>query len=308
MDDALARQLAALTNRFYEKAARSFSATRQQPWQGWELLWHEAAPLLGAARSEHPLRVLDVGCGNLRFVRFLASKAPSGIEAWGVDSCPALMAEGAVALDADADADAAQDAEGIPAPAPHAHLRQMDVAAALLDGAAPDALARGFDAPPADLVVAFGLLHHMPTADARGRLMRALVQAVRPGGLVAVTLWQFAADPRLRAKAEQATARGCAQLGLPPLPAGDYLMGWQDDENAFRYCHSFAEEEVDALAATASIPGAAASVHGAAEPDSASSMAPRLGVGPLAAREVARFSADGKSGDLNRYLLLQRTE
>ncbi len=303
MDDTLARQLAALTRQFYARTAPSFSATRQQPWDGWEQLWGRIAPLAEPHDLGRPLRVLDVGCGNLRFERFLAQHAEGPVEAWGVDNCPALMAEGA------AHAAAERGAAGRLA----AHLVELDLAGALLDGAAPDALAARFGAPPADLAVAFGLFHHIPGAAARQRLMQALVAAVRPGGIVAVSLWQFACDPRLRAKAQRATARGRAQLGLPPLPAGDYLMGWQDDADAFRYCHHFAEEEVDALAAAAvaaSPDATRAPSDSKLDPTTASSASSAISPLPaaLTAREVARFSADGKPGNLNRYLVLQRTE
>ena len=128
-----------------------------------------------------------------------------------------------------------------------------------------------------------------------------------------MSLWQFACDPRLRAKAQRATARGRAQLGLPPLPAGDYLMGWQDDADAWRYCHHFAEEEVDALAAAAvaaSPDATRAPSDSKLDPTTASSASSAMSPLPaaLTAREVARFSADGKPGNLNRYLVLQRTE
>ena len=294
MDDTLARQLAALTRQFYARTAPSFSATRQQPWDGWEQLWGRTAPLAEPHDPGRPLRVLDVGCGNLRFERFLAQHAEGPVEAWGVDNCPALMAEGA------AHAAAERGATGRLA----VNLVELDLADALLDGTAPDALAARFGAPPADLAVAFGLFHHVPGAAARQRLMQALVTAVRPGGIVAASFWQFARDPRLHTKAQQATARGCAQLGLPPLPPGDYLMGWQDDADAFRYCHHFAEEEVDALAAAAV--AVAASPDATRAPSASSAMSP-LPAAPTA-REVARFSADGKPGNLNRYLVLQRAE
>ena len=293
MDDALAHQLINLTSQFYGKAASSFSATRQQPWEGWEQLWELAAPRLridaegpmgtprpdegskapegsasahlgtmGGPTAERPLRVLDVGCGNLRFEQFLEAKAPGAWEAWAVDDCPALMAEGA--------------SDGTLAK--RTTLQQLDVMGALLEGAGVEELADAFDPPPVDLAVAFGFLHHVPGADARERLMRALARSVRPGGLVAVSLWQFADDERLRAKAKEATARGRAALDLPPLDPGDYLLGWQHDPHLFRYGHSFTEAEADELA----------------QP-----LAPQ-------ARELVRFSADGKSGQLNRYLLLER--
>lgn len=365
MNDELAQRLAALTSRFYDQIAPSFSATRQRPWQGWERLWDEVAPLVRPFDSERPLRVLDVGCGNLRFERLLEAKAPGAWEAWCVDGCPALMEEGVACLAeamgtpllagakapktlggdggrATGGKDDGQGAigegsgqttlerDGSPAtpgkrPAASAlwaggslpvALRELDVIEALLDGAPAGSLARAFGAPAADLAVAFGFLHHVPGAEARARLLQALVQAVRPGGLIAVSLWQFADDERLHAKAEEATARGSAQMGLPSLPAGDYLLGWQDDPSIFRYCHSFDEAEVDALAAAAAAAGtpdaAAAAAPSTTSTTGAAAAAPRVvddagpHPAPPAAREVARFSADGKPGNLNRYLVLRR--
>lgn len=258
IDIGTARQLCALTKGFYERASASFSATRQAPWPGWQRIWEAAERLIGPLRGSAPLEVLDVGCGNLRFERFLADQLGGSYRAWAVDDCDALVAEG--------HPDAATTT-----------LRKLDVVGALAEGAGPAELAASFGAPPCSLAVAFGFLHHVPRFEWRVALLGAMAQALRPGGLLAVSLWQFADDPRLRAKAADATARGCQQLGLPPLPPGDHLLGWQDDD-AFRYCHHFTEEEADRLSA--------ALAH--------------------EAREVARFSADGRTGSLNRYLLWQR--
>lgn len=259
IDIGTARQLCALTKRFYERASASFSATRQAPWPGWQHVWKMTDQQLGPFDDAHPLEVLDVGCGNLRFERFLADQLGSAYRAWAIDDCEALMAEGRP--------DAATTT-----------LRKLDVAGALADGAGPTGLAAAFEAPPCSVAVAFGLLHHVPRLEWRVALLRAMAEALRPGGLLAVSLWQFADDPRLRPKAADATERGCCQLGLPPLPPDDFLMGWQGDASAFRYCHHFAEEEADQLSA--------ALAHEACE--------------------VARFSADGRTGSLNRYLIWQR--
>ena len=62
------------------------------------------------------------------------------------------------------------------------------------------------------------------------------------------------------------------------LDLGDYLLGWQESE-CFRYCHSFEEDEIDTLVKS-------------------------LGSSAL---ECDRFSADGASGTLNRYVVLQRS-
>lgn len=261
LDVATARKLVELTLSFYDHVGSSFSATRQSPWPGWDRAWRTAQQIMAPLAEEAPLRLLDMGCGNLRFERFVAQQLSRSFEAWGVDSCPALAEEGAP-----------DDC--------HLHLRELDIAGALLGDMSAAALADACEAPQADLAVAFGLFHHVPTADARKRLMEALVHAVRPGGVVIASLWRFADDERLAAKAQAVTARARKAHGLPSLPPDDFLMGWQDDLGAFRYCHHFPEAEVNTLART---------------------------VEPMA-READRFSADGRSGTLNRYLVLQRHE
>lgn len=276
MDEALARRMAALTQSFYQRSAESFSATRQAPWDGWQRVWELSKRELGPFDAATPLKVLDIGAGNLRFERFLEQEAESPLHAWAIDSCQALIAAGL--------AEQEETQLGKPLLA-GAHgstaavaVRPLDVMALLADGANAEGLARAFDAPLCDVAVAFGFLHHVPRADWRSAILQAMATCVRPGGLMALSLWQFADDARLRAKADEATARGISAHGLPALPENDYLLGWQDDPQAFRYCHHFTETEVDTLAA---------------------SVAPH-------AREVARFSADGRTGSLNRYLLLQR--
>ncbi|WP_165053828.1 MULTISPECIES: class I SAM-dependent methyltransferase [unclassified Adlercreutzia] len=293
MDPITAQRLSDLTRDFYQRVSASFSETRSRAWEGWERMLEECeitgdagereqasrcegagegmraggqADLFAAAHAamtapEPTLRVLDLGCGNLRFERFLAARAGRPVEAFAVDNCAPLVAQGA--------------RDEFPEDV-RIRFQLLDVTGALHAGAD---LVRALDAPACDLAVAFGLMHHVPTFDQRVRVLEALADHVRPGGHVAVALWQFARSDKLRAKAEAATARGCAACGIDPekLEEGDYLMGWQDEQDVFRYCHHFDEAEADALARA---------------------MGPR-------AREVARFSADGKDAPLNRYLVFK---
>lgn len=308
MDTATARTLSTLTSDFYARVSSSFSETRQHAWQGWERVTKETADAIRPG-----MRVLDLGCGNLRFERFLIGRiANSGAEsearagsagraaasseavahdkraaantsgrllrAWAVDNCAPLV--GGV--------DGARRKAGargdLPAAAfvrsAHVDVRLVDLAEALLDDD-PAALDAGIDAPPCDLAVAFGFMHHLPLPAQRTRALRALVRHARPGGFVAVSFWQFARSEKLLAKARTATAEGRAAHGLPPFETGDYLLGWQHERGVYRFCHHFEEREIDALVRDAM----------AEAPD---------------VRETARFSADGKRGDLNRYLILQR--
>ena len=268
MDADIARGLIALNNRFYAEHAASFSATRSAPWAGWSQLLDElrsAGGLSGCSK----LSALDLACGNLRFERFLAEALPAcELRVHAVDSCPALI-ERAPAMDA-----------------ARIHYQQLDILEELLSRETPPhAMPRKpFDESAYDLTVCFGFMHHVPGAALRQRLLDLLVDATAPHGFIALSCWQFMGDARLAAKALQADDFASA---APPFPGfslhaleeHDHFLGWQDDARPLRYCHHFADADIDNLVA-----------H----------VAPR-------ARELARWSADGRSGTLNRYLLLQRS-
>ena len=241
-------------------------------------------------RSEHArpaLSVLDLACGNLRFEAFLAKElADTDLAFHTADDCDALV-KGAPWRPDPADGAALGNRA---AGSIRWHHQSFDVLAALdaegrSDGAALDAetpgggpaLAEALQTPRCDLAVSFGFLHHIPLPRWREEVLAALAAKVRPGGFVIVSLWRFLENPLLARKAEATHEHALAELGLPPLEAGDRLLGWRDEPGAYRYCHSFTDGEIDALAAS---------------------------VGH-AVTEVARFRADGRDGALNSYLVLQ---
>ncbi len=152
--------------------------------------------------------------------------------------------------------------------------RTVDVLEALLNGHDPLDGTEAFD-----LTVCFGFLHHVPGEKLRHTLLDTLVRHTRAGGVIALSLWQFMNDPRLARKAEAAEA-AMREQGFPvnALDAHDHFLGWQNSIQPVRYCHHFSESEVDALSARLT---------------------------QLGAREIDRFSADGRSGTLNRYLICQ---
>ena len=249
-------QLSRITSEFYAQQAQSFSATRQMPWQGWQRCLDAMPQLLSGEKPS----VLDIGCGNLRFVRFLFDEA--GIAPgtyFAVDNCKPLVESG------DAGAHL-----------PQVTFIELDVINSLLD----NTLSLRLTIPACDLVVAFGFLHHVPGAEKRLQLLRTLLEKVKPGGFVCVSFWQFMNSQKLAAKAQETTAQGLQALGIDTseLEEHDYLIGWQDKENTWRYCHHFSQEELDELFA---------------------SLGPDVQV-------CAQFSADGKDNNLNRYVILQR--
>lgn len=354
------RKLNALTSDFYAREAASFSATRLAPWHGWERAWEliaaraatqapfpgndtAQAPLPGhdavqaplsdritrtpssyAGNPDGPLAVLDLGCGNLRFERFLAERTNAPMRVTALDNCPDLASFGTDSLSAafsrnlnnlsalaktkEGDAltyphpigsplsapaktkeeDAAEQSTNFPGKAV-VDLRALDIVETLLDGTFADRLPHD----ECDLAVAFGLMHHLPTFRLRARVLEGLLGSLRPGGFAVVSFWQFLNDPRLAAKATAATVEGRAAHHLPAFQENDFLLGWQHAEGVYRFCHHTPEDEIDALLAAIREPSAP-STSGCTPP------------APLPFREVARFSADGKLGNLNRYLILQR--
>ncbi len=286
------------TARFYQLNAASFSATRKAPWAGWNRLFEgsaadfagtsDAAQTSDVVRTDFasapdvtqsrdatqasdalrtnlasaldaaqlPVRVLDVACGNLRFERFLQERFPNRtLRMDALDNCVAL----------------ANDLpQGVT-------FHECDVLQALVEGTLSDWL------PGAryQLVASFGFMHHVPGHANRVRLLRELCSRVAPGGFAAFSFWQFMKEPGLATRAKESTAQAIEALGVKGLRAdelesGDYLLGWQGGHEAFRYCHSFDDAEIDALVSDAG----------------------------LASRVVDRFEADGRTGNLNAYLVI----
>ena len=251
-----AEQLSRITSEFYAQQVQSFSATRQAPWQGWQQCLDAMPQLLAGEKPS----VLDVGCGNLRFARFLCGEA--GIvpaKYFAVDNCRPLVESGNVGGQAS-----------------QVTFIELDVIRSLFD----DTLFSQLTAPPCDLVVAFGFLHHVPGAKNRLRLLRTLLEKAKPGGFVCISFWQFMNNQKLADKAHETTAQGLQALGIDAseLEKNDYLIGWQDKADIWRYCHHFSQEELDKLLVS-------------------------LGSD---VQVCEQFSADGKENNLNRYVILQR--
>ena len=257
-EEVLALRLCALTGEFYRANAESFSQTRQSPWQGWVRLLE----VMDARAAERELlRVLDVACGNLRFERYLADALPGRmLSGWAVDNCEPLV-------------EAGERSEF--GPLSRIAFQNLDVIERLSGGRLRESL----EAPDAsrDLAVSFGFMHHVPLECWRAELLRTLIAKVRPGGFVAVSFWRFLNSDKLAGKAKETTSRARAELGIPELPPNDYLLGWQDTQGLYRYCHHFDEPEIERLLAMMA--------------DSADL--------------VSRFEADGRTGNLNEYVVLR---
>lgn len=307
MNRETARALCQLNTEFYERNAASFSQTRTVPWEGWRRCMaacgfddSDGAALDQPVDAQIADSVLDIACGNLRFETFLANTYPHiDWSFFAVDNCEPLVASGQEDV------------------AKKVHFTCEDIVSNLLDGlpaAEPANVPALAAATPFDLVVSFGFLHHIPSFDLRQQFLLEALSQVKPGGYLVVSFWQFLNDPAKRAKIEQTHAEAlaffasCAEtrandrdaldrgagssssgnpdLSCPKLTAffadslepNDYFLGWKNEPSNYRYCHHFSGEEIDRIIAA---------------------LAPHATV-------VESFSADGKPGNLNRYVVFKR--
>ncbi|MEM1183303.1 MAG: class I SAM-dependent methyltransferase, partial [Acidobacteriota bacterium] len=214
MDESTRRALIALSHRFYERDAQTFDATRRRPWPGWHQVleaWLQRGPL------KRPMRVLDAGCGNGRFGHFLAAQSDLDIAYTGVDSSQGLVT-------------AARASAGFPS-----YFVVQEIESWLES--------RGPGEPAFDLIVIFGVLHHIPGRDRRRRIMGTLAQLLAPGGLLAATWWMLHQSPRI----EQLRLPWHTAPEIEPsqLEMGDTLLSWQGQ--GVRYCHFPAQEELESF-------------------------------------------------------------
>ncbi|MDE2649271.1 MAG: class I SAM-dependent methyltransferase, partial [Chloroflexota bacterium] len=94
----------------------------------------------------------------------------------------------------------------------------------------------------AQLVVAFGLLHHVPGLARRRKLLRAAADCVLPGGWLAFTAWRFLDSARFQ-------KRILPWGGDFQVEAGDCLLDWRRGSRAIRYCHHIDDAEHEGLIA-----------------------------------------------------------
>jgi tRNA (uracil-5-)-methyltransferase TRM9 len=229
-------ELNAINRRFYLTTAVDFDQTRGKAWAGW------------ASLKDHlkaPLSVLDVGCGNGRFGLFLAEELQGEIHYHGIDNNGLLLLYAHAALESLSNL--------------KAELEETDIIKQPL----PDA--------EYDLVVLFGVIHHVPSAEKRKSFTMDLAKRVKTGGLLCFASWRFYEFERFRERLAPWPEHLAAEV-----EENDYLLDWRRGENALRYCHYVDDAEEQALIQATGL------------------------------QLIAKYRADGENNAMNSYVLLRR--
>lgn len=245
MRPAVQTQLLDLNQRFYATVADEFDRTRQGLPEGMTTLAQKLAGRLPPAA-----RILDAGCGNGRFARALAQQDIAGAYT-GLDGDERLLALAA-----------AQSAD----------LSGLACRFARADLAQPSWIAAA-GAAPYDAVVCLAVLHHFPGYDLRRRILAELASLLAPGGLLALSTWQFLSVARFIDRSVGWESIGLRAADVEP---GDALLTWNQGARAVRYVHNLELAEVEQLATDCGL------------------------------TVIESFRADGKEGNLNLFVLLQR--
>jgi SAM-dependent methyltransferase len=248
-----------INREFYLAQGDEFDATRQRPWSGWRRVVERFRSSRPAGHGAHS--ILDVGCGNGRFADFLATELDEGWEYTGIDASPVLLSS--ARSSAPSRQHSQQDNRQ-----PGWRVVLADVATGDLPLARRDGVF--------DLIAVFGLMHHVPSWERRRSLLVELAEHLSPGGMLAVSFWQFGVDSRFDRRTlewREYNATTSNPVSLEDLETGDRLLRWSDGAGV-RYCHFAGPAEASELTAASGL------------------------------ARLETFRADGASGELNLYHLL----
>lgn len=271
MDEVTVRRLNAINREFYRVTADEFDQTRSTSWPGWERI----LPYLSA-----PLSVLDVGCGNGRFGVFLwerlvVSHQSPVVSHQSIVNTPVSGQQSVTCSDEDSHLALSTQhlisylgQESNTILLNHAHRALVNCPGLEFRLEERDILEHPPDSDEYDLVVLFGVLHHIPGFKQRQDFMRCLAKRIKPDGLLAFASWRFYEYERFRER-------------IIPWPDDihveehDYLLDWRRGEVSLRYCHYTNDAEHAALVAVTGM------------------------------TEVLTYRADGQNGTANCYSILR---
>lgn len=238
------------TSNFYSTFAQSFSATRQNKWDGWERCFSCVESIFS---NKDSVNILDFACGNFRFEEFLSKKSiDCKLNIDAIDNCKF--------------SNMWQLSDNI-----ELSFKELDIVNSLVNNDLSLFLNKY------DLIVSFGLMHHIPSEKLRVKLLKTLLDSLNDNGYLVVSFWQFEKSKRIFEKANKMTPLAKNKLKLSELENNDCFLNWQDNTDVFRFCHNFTDYELEQLSFELNVCA------------------------------VDSYNSDGNNLNLNKYLIFQKT-
>jgi len=226
MQSDTAAKLLEINRAFYRDYAGAFAATRRRIQPG-------VRRVLSLLPTQDG-RFADLGCGSGALAQVWGQTNRRGLYL-GLDFSPALLEEARLAV-------AAKNYPGL-------EFRFVPA-----DLSLPDWSDQLSGESPLDGALAFAVLHHIPGAASRRRLLEQIRLLLKPDGVFVLSVWQFQHSPKWMARCLSWETAG---IHNDEVEGGDFLLDWrhtlpgQDQKPGLRYVHLFTKEELGSLAKVA---------------------------------------------------------
>lgn len=211
-----------MNNLYKGKNAEYFSQTRSQPWRGW-------VKCLEYLKNIENFSVLDLGCGNGRYLDFLTSQDLTIEKYVGLDSSIELLeiaqkkySEG-IRTATPLNPLLANQASGSRGEIEKVKFIEHDLNSRInLDG-------------KFNHIVLWAVLHHIELTSRRIEIIREAIEHLENDGVLAITFWQFGNNKEFLEKHK-----------IQDLSNNDYILSF-GKEKSKRFCHHFSDEEITSI-------------------------------------------------------------
>ena len=209
MKQKYAEQLSKKTKENYNQIAEEFSTTREEVWEEMSFLFNDYV-----IPSD---KILDLGCGNGRFLELLKDK---DIDYIGVDFSQKLI----------------EIAKKKYLHPPQVFAKQK-FGRARVKFQVADALNLPFPNNYFDKIYTIAVLHHIPSKELRFKFLGEVRRVLKPNGLLILTVWKPKSKKDWRLILKYTTLKLIGKL-----EQGDTFQPW--GKKMERYFHCFSEKEI----------------------------------------------------------------